>query len=180
MAIPSEAHMAAFGRVIHHFAFVETGIKIAISGILECDLGAVLIFSEPYSSLDLKNVAKSLAKERLKPEHCEKFVQIVGDWSKFASLRNVIAHSRWTDGDRPGTIKPRSVKIRQGRADWIGDDPSETSYSAADLEDVVTDLRKVDQRLRDFLTSSGLQAIIEAKTDASSADTSLVSGTGGM
>lgn len=163
MAIPLEAHMAAFGRVIHHFAFVETGIKIAVSGILECDLGAVLIMSEPYSSSDLKNVAKSLAKERLKPEHSEKFCQIVGDWSKFAPLRNVIAHSRWTDGDSPGTIKPRSVKIREGRADWIGDDPAEKSFSAPDLEGIANELHKIDRRLRAFLTSSGIDAVIEEK-----------------
>jgi len=168
--------MTAFGRVIHHFAFVETGIKLAIGGILGANLDAVLIMAEPYRANDLKNVAKSLAKERLKPPHSEQFCQIVGDWAKFSSLRNLIAHARWTDGDRPGTIKPRGVKIRDGRAEWLGDDPAETSYSAAELEALAAQISQVDQRLRAFFTTSGLALIIEASTTDNNSEISTGSG----
>ncbi len=68
MAVPSDAHLLAFGQIMHAYAAVESGIKIALSGILEIDLAHALITFEPYSANDLKNVAKSLARERLKPQ----------------------------------------------------------------------------------------------------------------
>ena len=163
MATPSDAHLLAFGRIMHAYAAVESGIKIALSGILEIDLAHALIAFEPYTAASLKNVAKSLAKERLKPNLAETFGIIVGDWGALAGLRNNIAHSRWTHGDRPGSIKPRGVSIGKGHARFIGDDGGETSYTAEQLIDAVCKLDVVNERLKEFLKTSGLERIIASK-----------------
>lgn len=163
MTVPSDAQLLAFGRIMHAYAAVESGIKIALSGILEIDLAHALIAFEPYSANDLKNVAKSLAKERLKPQLAEQFIAIVGDWSGSNTLRNTIAHSRWTDGERPGSIKPRGLDIRQGSAKFVGDCEQERSFSAGELHTALAQLDSVNERLKRFLKVSALDQIIEAK-----------------
>lgn len=168
MTIPSDAHLLAFGRITHYYAVVESGIKITVSGILEADLADVLVLSEPYSALQLRNVAKSLGKMRLKPELSDKFCWIVGEWAKFAPIRNAIAHHRWSAGSQPDSIKPRSIDIRSGKVSWHGDDPEEASYTADDLHKMADGLIKVDQELRSFLAKSGLETIIAAKIERTS------------
>jgi len=165
MTTPSEAHLLAFGRILHNYASVEAGIKITLIGVIDADFDAALIAFEPYGAADLRNVAKSLAKERLKPPVAEAFCNIVGDWFHYNGLRNLIAHSRWTNGARPGSIKPRRLSIREGKADWIGSKLEEPDYTAADLEERATKLHLINERLKKFLQTSGLADIIEAKTD---------------
>ena len=161
--------MAAFGRIIHNFAAVESGIKIALSGILELNLDLAMITFQPYSASGLKKVAKSLAKEKLKPHLSEKLINIVGEWYGHNRLRNEIAHNRWTDGVASGAIKPRYVSINSDRADWFGDGDAEDEYAAADLEAKALSLHRINERLKAFLQESGLQRIIEAKIAAASA-----------
>jgi hypothetical protein len=165
MAVPSDAHLLAFGRIMHAYAAVESGIKIAMSGILEISLSNALIAFDPYSANNVKNVAKSLAKERLKPALSEAFCQIVGDWAAFNGIRNTIAHSRWTVGDRPDSIKPRNVSTKQGRAKFVGDDDDEQSYTAPELDQILLELDAINERLKKFLIDSGLQRIIEEKME---------------
>jgi hypothetical protein len=169
MAYPSEAHLLAFGRMVHHFAQVESGIKIALCGILELKLAHAMITFQPYTAQSLKKAAKSLAKERLKPPLADKFSCIVGDWYAHNRLRNDIAHNRWTDGARPNAIKPRYVSINADRADWFGDDDTETDYAPEDIEERAESLNSVNERLKAFLQESGLQSIIEAKIEEASA-----------
>jgi hypothetical protein len=165
MATPSEAHLLAFGRFIHAYAAVESGIKIALSGVLGTELDAALISFAPYRASDLRNVAKSLAKERLKPPEAEQFCCIVGDWFQFNGLRNIIAHSRWTEGLREGAIKPRRLNIREGKADWVGDKPDEQEYTAPELQGRADKLNEVNERLKKFLQTSGLADVIASRID---------------
>jgi hypothetical protein len=165
MATPSDAHLLAFGRIIHNFASVEMGVKIALSGILDAEIDAALITFQPYGAVHLRNVAKSLAKERLKPNLAEQFCQLVGDWYRFNAIRNTIAHNRWTESYREGAIKPRYVSIREGRADWFGNSEEEEDFTAAELEARAQELHLINERLKKFLQTSGLADIIDAKID---------------
>jgi hypothetical protein len=176
MATPSDAHLLAFGRIIHNFASVETGIELALVGILNTFADAALIAFEPYSAVNLRNVAKSMAKERLKPELSEQFCMIVGDWFAFNGLRNIIAHSRWTEADREGAIKPRRLSILEGRANWIGNKEEEKSYTSAELEEEAERLRLINERLKQFHQTSGLADIILRNIDSANSDTSATSG----
>jgi hypothetical protein len=176
MATPSDAHLLAFGRIIHNFASVETGIKLVLSGILDTFVDSALVSFAPYGAGDLRNVAKSLAKQRLKPEPAEKFCCIVGDWYAFNGLRNLIAHSRWTTSYRPGAIKPRRLSIREGRADWYGDSETEDDYTAPELETLAEELNVINERLKKFGQASGLFEIIERNMETESPDMSESSG----
>lgn len=164
---------------MHNYAVVESGIKMALTAVLEIDLGNGMIVFEPYSAVNLKNVAKSLAKERLKPQWVESFCSIVGEWSGFSSIRNAIAHNRWTDGTQPGAIKPHTLNIREGKVRWIGNLEDEVEFTATDLEAKAHALNLINERLKLFLHVSGLAAIIETKIEAAKASRSSDSGKDG-
>lgn len=179
MTIPSDDQLLGFGRVVYNYATVESGIKIALSAILQIGLGDALITFQPYGALNLKNVAKSLAKERLRPELVAPFCCIVGDWAAFGYLRNAIAHSRWTPGSRPDSIKPRSVDIREGKALWSGDMDTEADYTAKDLKDKADQLDKINERLKAFIQTSGLLPVVAEMMELTSAAISLSAGSDG-
>lgn len=162
MAIPSDAHFKAFGALIHNYASVETGLKIVLSGILNAPLRLVLIMTEPYSALNLRQVLKAVAKEHEWPDkHLETLMQIVGDVKPISPLRNQIAHCRWTEGARPDAVKPRRVDIREERARYYGDDEDERDWTAAELDEQAEKLIAINLRLIQFLSDTGLQTVIE-------------------
>jgi hypothetical protein len=165
MAIPSDDHMLAFGKIIHHYASAEAGIKITLSGLLKIELARLLILTEPCSAMSLRNVAKSLVKgiwpeEDSKPR--EAFCQMVGDLGAFGPLRNSIGHSRWYDGTRPDSIKPAYVDIRSGTAKYFGVDEEERDWTVPELNAEADKLLKLNQRIAKFLVTSGALANIDA------------------
>lgn len=163
---PSVAHLQAFGALVHHYATVETGLKIALCGMLRIDLSDALIISQPYGAVDLRHVVKAVAKERewKDPVHLEQLVQIVGDIKPFGPLRNHIAHSRWTAGSRPGAIRPRHINIRNEKAEYFGDGPSERDWTAPEIAEAANALAQINGRILSWLVSTGLQEIIERNT----------------
>lgn len=162
MAIPSEAHFKAFGALIHNYASVETGFKIVLSGILNAPLRLMLIMSEPYSSLNLRQVVKAVAKEHDWPDNqLETLMQIIGDVKPIAPLRNHIAHCRWTEGTRADTIKPRRIDIREERARYYGNDEEERDWTASEIEAEAQKLIDINLRLIQFLSDTGLKEVIE-------------------
>jgi hypothetical protein len=179
MAVPSDKHLLAFGRLMVNFAHCELGIKFVIGGMMRTGIDEALIALEPYSATNVRNVARSLAKETLKPEICERLVQIVGDWFKHNALRNLIAHSRWTNAERPGAVKPLGVSIREGKAKWLGmphiDDGSE-GYTSDEIDASAQDLAAISERLRTFILSTGISPTMEKATDEISASMSHSSG----
>ena len=172
MSNPSEAHIRAFGLLIYHYASVETGLKIAICGMLKTNLADVLILSQPYGSLDLRRVTKSIAKERTwkDPKHLDQIICIIGEMKPISGLRNYIAHSRWTDGSRPGSIKPRHVDIRNEKAEFHGDIDTEADWTASEIENQAQTLIKLNVRLINWLQETGLRAIIDKNIASASAE----------
>lgn len=160
MAVPTKAQFEAFGTIVHFYACAESGIKITLTGMLDIDLVELLILTEPASSFDLRNVAKSIAKQRCtKPKELERFIQIVGDLGAFGPLRNAIGHSRWTKGKRRGSIKPLGIDIRSGSVRLVGKEPDERDWTAKELKAEGQKLRAINQRLVQFMRDNG---IIEA------------------
>ena len=163
MAIVTTAHLLEFGKIVHFYASVEWGIRCMLAGILETPLVEALVVTEPYSALNLKNVAKSAVKLSKLPEKDQKaFVQIVGDWSSFGPLRNAIAHNRWQTGTREGSIAPFRVDIRSGSAKLIGAG-DDRDWTAAELASEAMRLHHLNERAKKFYAESGLAAVMEAK-----------------
>ena len=85
----TKKHILAFGGIALNYARMEGAIKIVLSDMLEIDLGTTAMITEPYSSLDLRNVAKTLNKLFPLPNNLnEEFAQIVGNLQTFSGLKN--------------------------------------------------------------------------------------------
>lgn len=135
MAKPTRAQLEAFGAITYHYASAEAGIKIALAAMLELTLTELLTLTEPASSFDLRNLAKSIAKLRVTDaKEIERFCHLVGELGTFGPLRNAIGHSRWTKGARRGSIKPFHMDIRSGTAKFRGTDPNERDWTAKELQ----------------------------------------------
>jgi hypothetical protein len=160
----TKEHLLAFGGIIHHYAVAENGIKIALATLMGIELVDVMILTEPYSSLNLRNVAKSLAKVK-EPinEPVRVFLQIVGDFGAFGAIRNNIAHNRWTDGSRPNSVKPSRLDIREGKARVYGASHEERDWLLEELyqqSDALVDLNK---RIIQFLVDNDKEAAAIAR-----------------
>ena len=155
----------AFGTITHSYATVEYGIKATLGGILEIPLVEALIVAEPYSAHQLKNVAKSLVKESmLEKSHQDRFIEIVGNWSGYSSIRNQIAHCRWTTGDRPGSVRAVGIDIRSGTAKWIVREDTR-DWTAKELGQQSLELADINAALKKLHADAGIQEIMERKDE---------------
>ena len=73
-------HLTGFGGVTYYYAHAESGLKICLAGMAEMELRVMLILTEPYSAVNLRNVCKSMAKAKYLPgdplEHRADFVNL--------------------------------------------------------------------------------------------------------
>jgi hypothetical protein len=162
VAVPSEAHLLAFGKIIHHFAKVETGLKLMLSAVLRVHMADALVIFNKSSPTSFSKIARSLAQMHLRPDLAASFCAISEDWASMATLRNHIAHSTWTNAARKGAIKPSHVSTNSGTARWRGAGDDEPGYTAAELETAAYDLHLINERLKTFSRESGLHSILES------------------
>jgi len=78
-------------------------------------------------------------------------------------LRNFIAHSIWTYGTRPGSIKPVAVKVRGGKGKFFGNpkDHTEQDWSEEEMTNIAAKLGIIHNSYVSFLRTSGLYASID-------------------
>lgn len=163
MATPVSNHQfMAFGQIIYMYANVEIGIKLCLAGILRMHPHDALTIAAPYSATHLENVAKSTAKQYLKPELAKEFCDIIGRWKSRSSIRTAIAHHRWRKGGRDETIKPTHYDVRAGKLKIRGFDDDETDYTAEELFKIALELNDTNQMLVQFFNDSGLAEIVDA------------------
>ena len=157
-------HFTAFGLSINAYASAEFSIKAAISGLLGVSFAEGLIVTEPYSAVTIKNVATSLVKlSKLPKAQRAAFVQHVGDWAAFSALRNQIAHNRWENGKRPGSVHAVGYDIRSGTPKWIVNDKSR-DWMVDELIAEAQKLADVNTRLIEFLQTTGFLESIAKNT----------------
>lgn len=162
----SDKHFEAFGRIVSAYASCETGIKLALAGVLNALPHEIMILTEPCSSQALRNVAKSIAKLRLPASQQGNFVQLIGDFAGHGSLRNQIAHNRWTRGTRPNSIRPVQMDIRSGKAKPKGYDPEESDYTLLEIGKRADELFSLNSRIVEFMNIAGLTKNIEDRMNA--------------
>ena len=143
---------------------------MCLAGLAEMDLRIMLIFTEPYSAVNLRNVCKSIAKAKYLPGDPlgERFCQIAGDLGSYGSLRNHIAHSRWTKGQREGSIRPFGVDIRSGNPKFHGQGEGERDWTAEEITEQADNLFNLNRRIVQFMRDAGITAAMEANEAISS------------
>lgn len=167
------SHFEAFGRIISGSALVEMGIKVTLSTIMHSHSHYVHVLTAPYTANDLYNVAKSVAKMHFPEgnENRDKLIELIGRYKGYSKLRNFIAHSFWTKGTRPDSIRPVYMHIREGRADGRGFSAEEPDYTITELREAANGLLYLYGDFKAFLRSSGLAANMEENIPDTNADT---------
>lgn len=161
----TEEHFPIFGRIVYFYASAEAGIKLILSAVLDQSVVATMVLTEPYAARSLRNVAKAIAKLKMLPDHRDEFLNLLGRYKQWSSLRNYIAHSRWTHGSMDGAIKPIYVEIRNDKPDTKGIDPSEKDFSIDDFKQAANDLLRLNNDIQAFMASSGISEKIAAKIE---------------
>lgn len=158
----TDAHFTAFGKIVYLWASMDTGLKLCLAGIMKVPIHVAMIAAEPYGWRDLQNVSKSVAKLGLEASQAEGLSKIIGDFGAHSRLRNHIAHHRWTEGVREGSIQPVYMHIRKGRADPHGYRADETDYTLDDFEATIRSMARLNEQLVAFMSSTGLTDDLEA------------------
>ena len=107
-------HGEAFGGIIIAYAHAEVSIKFTLSAVLDTNLETMFVLAEPYTSLQLRNVANAIVKLKMPIPAIEAFVQLTGKLKEHGTLRNHVAHAMWVKGTRPGSIRPARMGQTQG------------------------------------------------------------------
>lgn len=162
----SDEHLRCFGSIVNLYASAEDFLKLCISEMTGAEITDVLILTAPYSALHLKNVIKSLVKERdLDDGLMAAFEHIIDEFSESSKIRNYIAHSRWTQGNHKAKIRPTGVDIRQGRLIML-DRVKTPEYSLKDLQNREGKLQDLCAAIVFWMFESGMftqEAISEIK-----------------
>jgi hypothetical protein len=162
-SVLTDVYYRAFGSIIHSFARVEYGLQLTLSALTGIDPGRIGIVTRElgysakrdtlYSWMEIAQIDRTLR------EPIKTFFDAVDGYNP---LRNLIAHSIWTHGTRPGSIKPVTVKVRGGKGRFFGDpkDPTERDWTEEEMTNIAAKLGIIHNSYVSFLRDSGLYASI--------------------
>jgi hypothetical protein len=173
-------HYHAFGGIIHGFARIEVGLQMTLAAITGIDAGKLAIITRGlsyaarrdtlYSYMEIVEIDEDF-KARVKG-----FFDAVHEYS---GLRNHIAHSLWTKGIRPNTIRPLSVRVQGGKGRFYGlpDSNDVRDYTLEELGNIALKLAIIHNSHVTFLRTSGLIDSIDEKIRASIEESTSAGGT---
>lgn len=160
-------HAMQFGFIINIFAKIELQMQIAAAGILDTDLGtALILMSDTHyrqKQTTLRNLYATLGIDGYPNP---KLIEILDAVGKLSKLRNHIAHSTWTAGRKPGSIKPMGIMLRGGIPKPYGHEENEKNYTVEDLVASARRLEAISRQFDKFLSETGLGAKVQANIDA--------------
>lgn len=156
-------HYKVFGHITVEYASVDVGLKITLGGFLGHGVVQALVLSAPYTSLQLRNVMKSMAHLHMhEGSHSREMLNIViGIHKKAGTLRNDIAHNLWRKGDRAGAVAPAYMEIRNEKPQLKGVLETHRDYTMADLEKCANGLVAANTILSKIHTSAEFQQALE-------------------
>jgi hypothetical protein len=156
--ILTDAHYQVFGVIVSLYAKAEDGFRTALAMLLGASVEAVTLLCAPYSATNLRNVLKSTAKLTLvEGPVLDKLVNLIGDHSTVAKLRNHIAHGQWQAGSTPLSIQPVYGDVRQGKFKMFGWGGNTIEYSTDDLTRIHNLAINLNAALYEFLISEDFE-----------------------
>ena len=162
----SREHYHAFGGIIHGFARIEVGLQITLSIVTGIDVGKLAIITRGLSYSAKRDTLYSYMEIVETSDQFKAQVKSFFDAAhEHVGLRNHIAHSSWTRGIRPNSIRPLSVKVQGGKGKFFGlpDSEGERDYTVAELGNIALKLALIHNSYVAFLRTSGLIENIDEK-----------------
>lgn len=165
----TKKHFELFGGIVYNYAFVELGFKFCTAAVMQCSPHDVLVLTSRQPAQVIAENLRALARDSLKDAPRSQLIQLISRWAKHNDLRTSIAHHRWREGSRPGSVRPAYYSVRSGKTKVVGFEDDETDYLIEDLEQVCAELARLKDDLDAFMRDSGLEAIIKRKMAEESA-----------
>jgi hypothetical protein len=144
-----------------------------VCALLKAPLSNVALITAGLGCSGKRDALLSLLRDVPLPvDQIERLRWFLGELHKHNQLRNHIAHSMWTAGTRPHSIKPLGADARSGLAKFLGEEPTEKDWLLAELIDIADELGTNYDRFVDYLDSVGLMPRMAEKTEQSNSPTS--------
>lgn len=164
MTVLTEGHYQVFGVIVSLYARAEDGFRTILAMLLGTSVEAVTLLCAPYSAANLRNVLKSTAKLTLvEGPVLDKLVNLIGEHSTIAKLRNHIAHSQWQAGSTPLSIQPVYGDVRQGKFKMFGAGTNTVEYSTEDLTHIHNLAITLNAALYELLISDEFEQALVGK-----------------
>jgi hypothetical protein len=152
-----DEHFRAFGGIINAFARHEMLMVGAMSKLLNTDSAELQMITAELPYRGKRDALLAMIKvKQLPPDQIERIAWFLGELHKYNGLRNAIAHSSWTEGARPNSVKPFSLSVRGGEVILRGVNQDERDYTEQELIDIARELFRNQERFRDYLFSVNL------------------------
>ncbi|MEO0550669.1 MAG: hypothetical protein AAFZ91_12170 [Pseudomonadota bacterium] len=161
----TEHHFYLFGYVVHQYARIESGLNFYIADSLGIDIIAAEIITKPYSSRDFRNVVRALLSLDARVEMEDELKRLLGEFKAIGRIRNLIAHSRWKAGDRPNSIKPTGLQIRNDKLEFVGMEKDDDDYTIEELEALGVRTEKLHTDFVNFFKRHKLSLFGEQTSD---------------
>lgn len=159
-------HAMQFGFIINIFAKIETQMEIAVAGMLNTDFAtAIILMGDTHyrqKQTTLRNLNQTIGIDGYVNAG---LIEILDDLQKLSLLRNRIAHSVWTVGRRPGSLKPMQLILRGKKPKPLGHHHNEKAYTVEDLRASANSLEDISRRFTALLSETGLTDRVEANID---------------
>lgn len=154
----SQDHLSRFGSIVYSFAHLEYLMQSVMAGAGELDPDKITVLTKALTYSQKRDTLYSYLKFYNFPAEREVPIKEFFDRAhKHNALRNHIAHSMWTKGTRPDTIKPAYIDLRQGRALVGGQDENERDYTMDELGNIANELRNIVSDLVSYLRETGVR-----------------------
>ena len=150
-------HFAAFGRVCHAFARVESIYEAAILTSLELLPYQAAMTLSQYGYEPKRQLLFAIIEETDAPDALQKkFKSLIESIGKKSALRNNVAHCVWRKGSRDGAIKPYVIKTKSRLLLLGGDDDTERDWTAQELHAEADEILERASAFKAFLVDHGL------------------------
>ena len=165
-SVVTPEHAKAFGFIIHIFAKLELHMQTAVAGMLDTDVATAILLMGDTNYRQKRQTVKNIHQTRgIDGRVHLGLTDLLDEMHSYSGLRNHIAHSIWTSGQRRGSIKPMYLKLRGKFPTPVGGKHHEKDYTLKELRAAANSLNDISRRFVQFLEDTGLMARVEANID---------------
>ena len=165
-SVVTPEHATAFGYIIHAFAKLEFHMQTAVAGMLDTDAGTAILLMGDTNYRQKRQTVRNIHQTRGIDGYVHPgLTNLLDEIHALSGLRNHIAHSIWTSGQQPGSIKPMYLKTRGKFPTPVGHWHNEKDYTLEELRAAANSLNDMSRRFVQLLEDTGLMARVEANIE---------------
>ena len=137
------------------FALVDAALEDAIREMLGLERHQAAFLMPQLRHEQKRNMFLALLeKVNVTEERRLNVVKLIEKIETKSRLRNYIAHSVWTKGRKPNSIKPMSITAKK-KLKLLGFEHNEKEYTAKELERAAYEIGETYDQLKAFIESGG-------------------------